>query len=387
VGGGRAAASVAARREDGPGGEPEIPSENSPHPSVLVGGVRQRRSCALGWYRPSVGVPRDVGRCALVVFVAYIFSVQFSTAKRNEDRPASTARPNMHADALAPRSTAARITSVLDSGAAVLFAAASWQWSRVLLPTHMRPYPGTNVSLPDGSAQLFVRDPQHLLTFVPDSQSSVGKVALQSLVVASVLVLAVLAHCSRREAPVAVACMCWAIGLTELVTNPAKNYVGRLRPQFYTSCGWDEQRGACTWDPAIMPDPKFLPLDARHSFPSEHSSLAMCAGLILTLYALRILRNSGAHAAGTPTAADTAADTAAAAADAADAADAAAAAAASSSGPRAEAWRHVVGLFAYRLLTPLALVPACFAVWVGASRVHDNWHHPSDVATGLLLGG
>jgi hypothetical protein len=24
------------------------PSENSPHPSVLVGGVRQRRSCALG---------------------------------------------------------------------------------------------------------------------------------------------------------------------------------------------------------------------------------------------------------------------------------------------------------------------------------------------------
>ena len=41
----------------GPGGEPETPSENSPHPSVLVGGVRQRRSCALGWYRPSVGVP------------------------------------------------------------------------------------------------------------------------------------------------------------------------------------------------------------------------------------------------------------------------------------------------------------------------------------------
>ena len=33
---------------------------------------------ALGWYRPSVGVPRDVGCCALVVFVAYIFSVQFS---------------------------------------------------------------------------------------------------------------------------------------------------------------------------------------------------------------------------------------------------------------------------------------------------------------------
>ena len=29
-------------------------------------------------YRPSVGVPRDVGCCALVVFAAYFFSVQFS---------------------------------------------------------------------------------------------------------------------------------------------------------------------------------------------------------------------------------------------------------------------------------------------------------------------
>ena len=95
-----------------------------------------------------------------------------------------------------------------------------------------------------------------------------------------------------------------------------------------------------------------------------------CAGLLLTLYALRLLRT---HPADTPSAAGTPA--------------AAAAAAAAAAGPRREGWRHLVGLFAYRLLTPLALVPACFAVWVGASRVHDNWHHPSDVATGLLLGG
>ena len=35
------------RPDYGPGGEPEIPSKKSPHSSVLVGGVRQRRSCAL----------------------------------------------------------------------------------------------------------------------------------------------------------------------------------------------------------------------------------------------------------------------------------------------------------------------------------------------------
>ena len=42
---------------------------------------------------------------------------------------------------------AARTTSVLDCGAAVLFAGAVWRWSRVLLPTHMRPYPGTQPEL------------------------------------------------------------------------------------------------------------------------------------------------------------------------------------------------------------------------------------------------
>ena len=33
--------------------------------SWLVRGAGQRRSCVLGWYRPSVGVPRDVGRRVL----------------------------------------------------------------------------------------------------------------------------------------------------------------------------------------------------------------------------------------------------------------------------------------------------------------------------------
>ena len=42
---------------------------------------------------------------------------------------------------------AARTTSVLDCGAAVLFACAVWRWSRVLLPTHMRPYPGKRPEL------------------------------------------------------------------------------------------------------------------------------------------------------------------------------------------------------------------------------------------------
>ena len=49
------------------------------HTTPLRPGTRDAATArgALGWYRPSVGVPRDVGCCALVVFAAYIFSVQF----------------------------------------------------------------------------------------------------------------------------------------------------------------------------------------------------------------------------------------------------------------------------------------------------------------------
>ena len=66
----------------GPGGEP-IQKYPPPHTTPLRPGTRGAATArgALGWYRPSVGVPRDVGCCALVVFVAYIFSVQFSSPK------------------------------------------------------------------------------------------------------------------------------------------------------------------------------------------------------------------------------------------------------------------------------------------------------------------
>ena len=132
------------------------------------------------------------------------------------------------------------------------------------------------MTLPDGDAWVFVRDPQHLLPFVPDARTSASKPALEAGLVASVLLLAVIAHYSRREAPVAVACLCWALGLADLVTNTTKNYVGRLRPNFYTSCAWDARRSECAWEPSRMPDPHFEPIEARHSFPSEHASLAMC---------------------------------------------------------------------------------------------------------------
>ena len=36
--------------------------------------------------------------------------------------------------------------------------------------------------------------------------------------------------------------------------------------------------------------------------------------------------------------------------------------------------------------TVVALSPFLLAAWIGISRVRDYWHHPSDVATGGVLG-
>ena len=73
VGGRRgSAARHRARRGVGPGGEP-IQKNPPPHTTPLRPGTRGAATArgALGWYRPSVGVPRDVGCCALVVYAAY----------------------------------------------------------------------------------------------------------------------------------------------------------------------------------------------------------------------------------------------------------------------------------------------------------------------------
>ena len=63
------------RVEKGAGGEPSSPP--TLHPSVLEKRGAATARGALGWYRPSVGVPRDVG-CRRCIRVANLFSVQFS---------------------------------------------------------------------------------------------------------------------------------------------------------------------------------------------------------------------------------------------------------------------------------------------------------------------
>ena len=132
---------------------------------------------------------------------------------------------------------------------------------------------------------------------------------------------------------------------TDLATDLAKNYVGRMRPFFFQKCEFDTEDSTCR-----------LPQDQqnllRQSFPSGHASLGTCAMLFTTLYLLGKVGN--------PT----------------------------------SPGRLVVplpfGLQPLRMAPAGALVatlPMWLEGWIACSRVHDNWHHASDVIAGAVLGG
>ena len=70
-----------------------------------------------------------------------------------------------------------------------------------------------------------------------------------------------------------------AIGISELVTQTFKFYVGRLRPNFYAMCGFSKETLQCT-------NGEEMEMEARMSFPSGHSSLSFCGLFCVVLFFL-----------------------------------------------------------------------------------------------------
>jgi membrane-associated phospholipid phosphatase len=192
----------------------------------------------------------------------------------------------------------------------------------LLVSLNMRPEP-VQLVYPN----ITVLNPNHLAPFIPDSEASCpGTLLIVLIVVAWVCVIAL----NRSTLPAALdAASVFALGqtLNGMLTAWFKRYCGYFRPNYLDGCGWSSTAGECTR--------QFL--EGRHSFPSGHASSSACAATLLTLTLLSRLRDSGAG------------------------------------------WEDV----ALRLLAPL---PLAVAGWVAASRVHDNWHHPADVAFGSALG-
>jgi diacylglycerol diphosphate phosphatase/phosphatidate phosphatase len=126
-----------------------------------------------------------------------------------------------------------------------------------------------------------------------------------------------------------------AIGISEFVTQIFKFYVGRLRPNFYAMCGFDKATLQCT-------NGEEMEMEARMSFPSGHSSLSFCGMMALTLFFI------GRVGLG-----------------------------------RVE---RQYSLARYKLGVILSFVPLLFSFWCATSRLVDNWHHPSDILAGSILG-
>ena len=191
-----------------------------------------------------------------------------------------------------------------------------------------RPVPGQRLSLGGGEV-VFVRDPTIDHAVLPETVPTSALAALTF----SGLTLLVLMELGSPLVNVVRAVATWlqATALTELLTSLGKHYMGVLRPNFYAGCGWSDETMACAPGPHI----KF-----RKSFPSGHSAHSACFAALVTLHLLRhadLAYGKGAHKR-------------------------------------------------MRALLWLALLPAPMALFVAASRVHDNWHHPADVVAGSLLG-
>jgi len=134
----------------------------------------------------------------------------------------------------------------------------------------------------------------------------------------------------KRHDTISTLCVLFtATGMSEFITGLIKAYVGRLRPNFYNLCKFDIELLQCTADPWVIKT-------AYSSFPSNHSSLAFTGMGVLVFFFLGRQRIYDAGG------------------------------------------RSVLPLICF--------LPWAYSSFVASSRLVDNWHHPSDILAGTLLG-
>jgi len=163
----------------------------------------------------------------------------------------------------------------------------------------------------------------------------------------------------------------FAFGCTTFITTFVKLYVGYWRPNFYNYCQFDNTNLDCEADNdrAIY--------DSRKSFPSGHASTSFCCMTSLTLFFLGKVglycsyyflndtslinsnNNNSSSRSGMNNHHETMTDT-------------------------TKSMSFL--LVKKRLLNMIVSSPMFLAVFIAASRVHDDMHHPADVVAGSLIG-
>mmetsp|Transcript_31431 Transcript_31431/g.36144 ORF Transcript_31431/g.36144 Transcript_31431/m.36144 type:complete len:331 (+) Transcript_31431:114-1106(+) len=178
------------------------------------------------------------------------------------------------------------------------------------------------------------------------------------MVLPFVVILAVSFYLKQKHDLYAGACSyLFAIGCTEFITSFVKEYVGYWRPNFYEYCGFDEDSMQCDGDHEK---------DSRRSFPSGHASISFCGMTMISLFFLGkiglhpacfVLQNSSdVRYALLPRLDNIGTD------------------------------QTSAYLFKKRILSIISVLPMFIAIFVSASRVHDNKHHPADVIAGAIIG-
>jgi len=153
-----------------------------------------------------------------------------------------------------------------------------------------------------------------------------------------------------------------AIGISTFVVEFVKHYAGYLRPNFYEKCGFDYDTAQCD------PDIDTNGFTGRKSFMSGHSSMSFAGLTVLSLYMQRLF--------GVGSGGERAIVIGGIAADSPD------------GGAASVTMRYVSACPSRlkRVVSLLCLLPMFLAVFIAASRVHDNYHHPADVVGGSVVG-
>jgi len=147
--------------------------------------------------------------------------------------------------------------------------------------------------------------------------------------------------------------MVWSVGLNGVITNFAKMYVGRPRPNFFEMCEWDGR--GCTAG-------EMKAINAYESFISGHASWSMATfGLICIHFVENVLLQLRGYKLPLDR-------------------------------PDASPYGWVWNLFlpiTTAIGSPamlVALLPGFFAFFIGCSRIHDYEHFAGDVLAGAAIG-
>lgn len=155
----------------------------------------------------------------------------------------------------------------------------------------------------------------------------------------------------KMQVQAAICTVLVSIGLSELTTKMIKAWVGRLRPNFYELCGFDLQTKMCTASAHYV-------LEGRQSFPSGHSSLAFQGMVLIVLCLVGRIGLFSIIVTNTTT----------------------------NNGIKSSTSLKYL-LRTKQLQTIFSIVvPLSYGMFVAASRLVDNWHHPSDILAGTMIG-